>query len=212
MIDFWLCWVFVVVRGLSLVAVNGDYSPGVAYGLLSAVASLVDAQALRMQASVTAAWMIQSAGSVVVAHGLSCSAAYGIFPDQGSSPHPLHWQVNSQSLDHQGSSISIFEVMILLCWNWGIAKFQCLVYNQIRSDQSLSRVRLFAYYTHLINTFWTELKFTFHFRALEKEMATHSSILAWRIPETGEPGGLPSMGSHRVGHDWRDLAAATKDS
>ena len=43
---------------------------------------------------------------------------------------------------------------------------------------------------------------------LEKEMATHSSILAWRIPRTAEPGGLPSMGSHRVGHDWRDLAAA----
>ena len=50
--------------------------------------------------------------------------------------------------------------------------------------------------------------FTFHFRALEKEMATHSSILAWRIPGTGKPGGLPSMGSHRVGHDWSDLAAA----
>ena len=43
--------------------------------------------------------------------------------------------------------------------------------------------------------------FTFHFHALEKEIATHSSVLAWRIPETGEPGGLPSMGSHRVGHD-----------
>ena len=43
---------------------------------------------------------------------------------------------------------------------------------------------------------------------LEKEMATHSSVLAWRIPGTGEPGGLPSIGSHRVGHDWSDLAAA----
>ena len=43
--------------------------------------------------------------------------------------------------------------------------------------------------------------FTFHFHALEKEMATHSSVLAWRISGTGEPGGLPSMGSHRVGHD-----------
>ena len=43
--------------------------------------------------------------------------------------------------------------------------------------------------------------FTFHFPALEKEMATHSRVLAWRIPGTGEPGGLPSMGSHRVGHD-----------
>ena len=47
-----------------------------------------------------------------------------------------------------------------------------------------------------------------HVSELEKEMATHSSVLAWRIPGTGEPGGLPSMGLHRVGHDWRDLAAA----
>ena len=57
---------------------------------------------------------------------------------------------------------------------------------------------------------WTRLSkftFTFRFHALEKEMATHSSVLAWRIPGTGEPGGLPSMGSHRVGHDWSDLAA-----
>ena len=50
--------------------------------------------------------------------------------------------------------------------------------------------------------------FTFHFHALEKEMATHSSVLAWRIPGMGEPGGLPPMGSHRVGHDWSDSAAA----
>ena len=50
--------------------------------------------------------------------------------------------------------------------------------------------------------------FTFHFHALEKEMATHSSVLVWRIPGTGKPGGLLSMGSHRVGHNWSDLAAA----
>ena len=49
---------------------------------------------------------------------------------------------------------------------------------------------------------------TFHFQALEKEMATHFSILAWRIPGMGEPGELPSMGSHRVRHDWSDLVAA----
>ena len=54
----------------------------------------------------------------------------------------------------------------------------------------------------------SDFTFSFHFHALEKEMATHSSTLAWRIPGTGEPGGLPSMGSHRVGHDCRDLAAA----
>ena len=66
---------------------------------------------------------------------------------------------------------------------------------------------------------WTELNcgtwlsdftFTFHFHALEKEMAAHSSVLAWRIPGTGKPGGLPSTGSHRVGHDWSDLVAAIK--
>ena len=54
----------------------------------------------------------------------------------------------------------------------------------------------------------SDFTFTFHFYALEKEMATHSSDLAWRIPGMGEPGGLPSMGLHRVGHDWLDLAAA----
>ena len=57
-------------------------------------------------------------------------------------------------------------------------------------------------------TWLSDFTFTFHFHALEKEMETHSSVLAWRIPGTGEPGGLPSMGSHRVGHDWSDLEAA----
>ena len=54
----------------------------------------------------------------------------------------------------------------------------------------------------------SDFTFTFHFHTLEKEMATHSSVLAWRIPGTGEPGRLPSMGSHRVGHNWSDLAVA----
>ena len=54
----------------------------------------------------------------------------------------------------------------------------------------------------------SNFNFTFHFPVLEKEMATQSSVLAWRIPETGEAGGLLSTGSHRVGHDWSDLAAA----
>ena len=69
---------------------------------------------------------------------------------------------------------------------------------------------------HGVTKSWTRLKdwatslslFTFHFHVLEKEMATHSSVLAWRIPGAVEPGELPSMGSHRVGHDWSDLAAA----
>ena len=69
--------------------------------------------------------------------------------------------------------------------------------------------------SHRVGHDWSDLAaavsdftFTFHFYALEKEMATHSSVLAWRIPGTGEPGGLPSMGLPRVGHDWSDLAAA----
>ena len=64
---------------------------------------------------------------------------------------------------------------------------------------------------HGVAKSWTRLSdftFTFHFHALEKEMAIHSSVLAWRIPRTGEPGGLLSMGSHKVRHDWSDLAAA----
>ena len=64
---------------------------------------------------------------------------------------------------------------------------------------------------HGVARSWTRLSdfpLTFHFDALEKEMATHSSVLAWRIPGMGEPGGLPSMGSHRVGHDCSNLAAA----
>ena len=54
----------------------------------------------------------------------------------------------------------------------------------------------------------SDFTFTFHFHALEKIMATHSIVLAWRIPRTGEPDGLPSIGSYRVGHDWSDLAGA----
>ena len=68
--------------------------------------------------------------------------------------------------------------------------------GRLQSMGSLSRAQL------------SDFTFTFHFHALEKEMATHSSIVAWRIPGTEEPSGLPSMGSHRVGHDWSDIAAA----
>ena len=56
----------------------------------------------------------------------------------------------------------------------------------------------------------SDFTLTFHSHALEKEMATHSSVLAWRIPGTEEPGGLSSMGSHRVGHNWSDLTVAER--
>ena len=67
----------------------------------------------------------------------------------------------------------------------------------------------------LLGTPWTRLSnftFTFHLHALEKEMATRSSVLAWRIPGTREPGGVMSLGLHRVGHDRSDLAAAADNS
>ena len=90
-IYFWLCWVFVSVQGLSLVAASGGHSSSRCAGLSPSRPLLL--------------WSTSSrrAGSVVVAHGPSCSTACGILPDQGSNPCPLHWQADSQPLRHQGS-------------------------------------------------------------------------------------------------------------
>ena len=87
----WLCWVFVSVWGLSPVAASGGHS-----SLRCAGLSLSWPLLLRSTGS-------RRAGSAIVAHGLSCSAACGIFPDQGSNPCPPHWQADSQPLRHQGS-------------------------------------------------------------------------------------------------------------
>ena len=90
-IYLWLCWVFVSVRGLSLVGASGGHSSSRCAGLSLSRPLLL--------------WSTSSrrAGSVVVAHGPSCSAACGILPDQGSNPCPLHWQADSQPPRHQGS-------------------------------------------------------------------------------------------------------------
>ena len=90
-IHLWLCWVFVSVRGLSLVVASGATLHRSARGL-----SLPRPLLLRSTGS-------RRAGSVIVAHGPSCSAACAIFPDQGLNPCPLHWQADSQPLRHQGS-------------------------------------------------------------------------------------------------------------
>ena len=92
-IYLWLCWVFVSVRGLSLVVASGGHSSSRCAGL-----SLSQPLLLRSTGS-------RRAGSVIVAHGPSCSAACGIFPDQGLNPCPLHWQADSQPLRHRGSPI-----------------------------------------------------------------------------------------------------------
>ena len=91
---FWLCWVLVSVRGLSLVAASGGHSSSRCGGL-----SLLRPLLLWSTSS-------RRAGSVVVAHGPSCSAACGILPDQGSNPCPLHWQADSQPLCHQGNPVT----------------------------------------------------------------------------------------------------------
>ena len=90
-IYLWLCWVFVSVRGLSLVVASGGHSS-------SRCASLSLSRSLLLRSTGS-----RRAGSVVVAHGPSRSAACGIFPDQDSNPCPLHWQADSQPLRHQGS-------------------------------------------------------------------------------------------------------------
>ena len=88
---FWLCWVLVSVRGLSPVAASGGHSSSRCAGLSPSRPLLLRSRGSRRS------------GSAVVAHGPSCSAACGIFPDQGPNPCPLHWQADSQSLRHQGS-------------------------------------------------------------------------------------------------------------
>ena len=90
-IYFWLCWVFVSMQGLSLVAASGGHSSSRCVGLSLSRPLLLQSTGSRC------------AGSVVVAHGPSCSTACGISPDQGSNPCPLHWQADSQPLRHQGS-------------------------------------------------------------------------------------------------------------
>ena len=117
-----------------------------------------------------------SAGSVVVAYGLSCPLACGIFQDQGFNPCPLHWRRRRRQ------------------WH----PTPVLLPGKSHGQRSLVAA------VHGVAKSWIRLSFftfTFHFHALEKEMATHSSVLAWRMPGTGEPGGLQSMGLQRVVHD-----------
>ena len=95
-IYLWLCWMFVSVRGLSLVAASGGHSSSRYAGLSLWRPLLLQSTGFRR------------AGSATVAHGPSCSAARGIFPDQGLNPCPLHWQADSQPLRHQGSPAGRF--------------------------------------------------------------------------------------------------------
>ena len=107
-IYFWLCWVFVSVRGLPLVAVSGGHSSLRRVGLSLSRPLLLQSTSSRR------------AGSVVVAHGPTRSAACEIFPDQGSNPCPLRWQADSQPLRHQGSPMCL---LLQMCKNYEHKEF-----------------------------------------------------------------------------------------
>ena len=99
-IYFWVCWVFASVRGLSLVEASRGHSSSWCAGLSLSWPLLLQSTGSRR------------AGSVVVAHGPSCSAACGILPDQGSNPCPLSWQADSQPLCHQGSPRDLLKALM----------------------------------------------------------------------------------------------------
>ena len=130
-IYLWLCWVFVSVRGLSLVAASGGHSSARCAGL-----SLSRPLLLRSTGS-------RRAGSVIVAHGPSCSVACGIFPHQGSNPCPLHWQTDSQPLRHQGSPPAWFFTP---CW-WFFFLPGCLKHSLSFKFKCLTRKYLYVKYS-----------------------------------------------------------------
>lgn len=105
-IYFWLCWGSIAACGLSLVAVNGGYSSLGCVGFSLLWLLSLQSTGSRCTDFSSCALRLWSTGSVVAVHGVSCFRAFGIFPDQRLNPCPLHWQVDSSSLDHQGSPLS----------------------------------------------------------------------------------------------------------
>ena len=120
-IYFWLCWVFVSVRGLSPVVESWGHSSSRCAGL-------------SLSRPLVAEHSSRRASSVVVAHGLSCSMACGIFPDQGSNPCPLHRQADSQPLHHQGSPLS----SVLTNDNWMKVLYAWKAREQIIWDNAVT--------------------------------------------------------------------------
>ena len=136
--------------------------------------------------------------------------------DPGTEPGFPALQVDSLSLSHQRLLSSLKEHTPLLQPELSSKVESQIWWYLLMLSVSLryfSKIRLSAFLCSIFGSISLEFKMRLsdlsksNLSELEKEMATHSSVLAWRIPGTGKPGGLPSMGSHRVGHDWSDLAA-----
>ena len=106
---------------------------------------------------------------------------------------------------HFFCAIYYYRIYHLIVWDWGEGNGIPLQYSCLENPMDGGAWWAAIHRVAISRTRLSNFTFTFHFHALEKEMATHSSVLAWRIPGTGEPGGLPSTRSHRVRHDWSDL-------
>ena len=145
----------------------------------------------------------------------SLSILQGIFPTPGMEPRSPALQADSLLAESQGTpkstgvgSLSLLQGIFLTQEsNWSFLHYSQIL-NQLSYQGSPTTPRQLSLIVSCISssiaksqTWLSDFPFTFHFHALEKEMATHSSVLAWRIPGTGEPDGLPSLGSHRVRHD-----------
>ena len=120
-----------------------------------------------------------------------------------SAMYPKEWRtcILWNSLGSLELTFSYSRVLLSGEWNGIPLQYSCL-----ENPMDGGAWRAAVHGVTKSRTQLSDFTLTFHLHALEKEMATHSSVLAWRIPGTGEPVGLPSMGSHRVRHDWYDLA------
>ena len=146
-----------------------------------------------------------------------CNAWLSCDPIHKASPGNPGWKKSclSQSSLNLLNSYHFSSIIIYWAFSVGLGIGLKLRYKDkddlIFSSRNLwSCLRPVTLLPQSVKKALSDFTFTFHCHALEKAMVTHSSVLAWRIPGTGEPGGLPSMGSHRVGHNWSDLAAAAE--
>ena len=137
-------------------------------------------------------------------HFLRKGAVVKMLHSEGAGRPPLpdvQKAADFMNLQLQGRTEPGIQIWVLLASNSGEGNGTPLQYSCLENPMDRGGWQAAVHEVAKSQTHLSDFTFTFHFHALEKEMATHSSVLAWRIPGTWEPGGLPSMGAHRVGHD-----------